>query len=228
MRRMDLVLYVADPASVPAIGVSPPSWMCEAVLAAKCLTYRRVALSFARGEHRSEAMLARNPRGTIPVLTHADAVVHETLAILLYAEWLAPGHLPEERGARATALTRFMEAEHLKAAGMKAFAYLMRTSEAERDPTVLREHATELRAELDRWDACLEDGWVAAGIATLADYVVHAYVATLSHLGMSLERWPRVAAHHERMSALEAFSSTRPPGWRELAAGEDPWADLSS
>jgi glutathione S-transferase len=221
---MDLVLYVAEPSSVPAIGVSPPSWMCEALLAAKCLPYRRVALSFARGEHKTEAMLARNPRGTIPVLTHADAVIHETLAILLYAEWLAPGHLPEDRGGSATAMTRLFEAEHLKASAMKAFAYLMSVPEGARDPAILREHAGELRAELDRWETYLAGGSVAGSTGTLADFVVHAYVETLFHLGAPLGRWPRIAAHRERMASLEAFSSTRPPGWREPHL-RDPWAE---
>jgi hypothetical protein len=59
-----LILYVADPASVPVIGASPPSWMCALLLADKGLEHAIVPLSFARGEHRSSEMLARNPRGT--------------------------------------------------------------------------------------------------------------------------------------------------------------------
>src|SRR5690606_3296129 len=98
---MELVLYVAEPASVPRIGASPPAWMAEALLVDKGLPFRRVGLSFERGEHRSPEMLAKNPRGTIPVLTDADAVVHETFAILLYLESIHPGHLPKEDAARA-------------------------------------------------------------------------------------------------------------------------------
>ena len=219
---MDLVLYVADPSSVAVIGASPPSWMCEAVLAAKGLAHRRVALSFARGEHRSPSMLARNPRGTIPVLMDGEAVVHETFAILLYAESLAPGLVPAPAAARARALTRLFEAEHLKSAGMKALAYLMRTPEHARDVDALRAHGAELRAELDRWQLALAEGYAAGPSMTLADFAVYPYVETLAHLGLSLEPWPNVAAHRDRMAALDAIATTRPPAWGEPAA-TDPW-----
>jgi hypothetical protein len=49
----ELVLYIADPSSVPGIGVSPPSWMCAALLAHKGIAHRVVALSYEHGEHRS-------------------------------------------------------------------------------------------------------------------------------------------------------------------------------
>lgn len=184
---MDLVPYVAEPRSVPRIGGSPPSWMCEAVLAAKRLAFRRVALSFERGEHKTDAMLAINPRGTIPVLTDGDAVLSETFAILLHAERLSPGHLPDAR-----ALNRFFEAEHLKAAGMKALGSLMRTGDFG--------DTTELRAELGRWEGAMADEFVSGSTLTLADFVVHGYVATLHRLGMNLDAWPRLDAHRRRLS----------------------------
>lgn len=221
---MDLTLYVADPASVPRIGASPPSWMVEALLLDKRLAFRRVPLSFERGEHRTTAMLAKNPRGTIPVLTDGAAVVHETFAILLYVESIAPGHLPEDPGARGLALTRLFEAEHLKDAGMRALAYVMRNPEDARDPAVVGEHARALRDELDRWEVALTGGFAAGAAATLADFVLHPYVATLRQLGLGLARWPSVAAHHERLAAREAFASTRPPGWG-APPERDPWRE---
>lgn len=218
----ELVAYVADPASVPGIGASPPSWMVEALLVDKGLAYRRVALSFEKGEHKTAAMLAKNPRGTIPVLTHGDAVVHETFAILLYLEAVAPGHLPEARAVRALALTRLFEAEHLKTAGMEALAYVMRTAPSSRDPEVLARHAAALDAELSRWEHALAGGFASGDALGLADLCVHAYTATLRQLGLSLSRWPRVEDHHDRMAALPAFASTRPPGWG-APAPRDPW-----
>jgi GST-like protein len=54
------------------------------------LAYRVRLIDFARGEHRSEAFLAVNPRGKIPVLVDEDGpagspiTVAESLAIALY------------------------------------------------------------------------------------------------------------------------------------------------
>lgn len=191
---MDLVLYVADPASVPRVGASPPSAICESLLVAKALPFRRVALSYERGEHKTGAMLALNPRGAIPVLTDGDAVVHETFAIMLYVESLAPGHLPADGPERARALTRFFETEYLKSASMKALASLMRTGALG--------DTTDLATELDRWDGVLAvDAFAAGSSLTLADFVLFGYVETLGRLGWSFERWPHVAAWAAKLSA---------------------------
>lgn len=217
-----LVLYVADPASVPVIGASPPSWMCALLLAEKGLRHEVVPLSFARGEHRSPEMLTRNPRGTIPVLVDGETVVHETFAILLYLEEVAPGHLPGGRAERARALTRFFEADALKAAGMTALAYLMRTEEGERDPAVLASHGEALRAELSRWEGYLGDEPFLGGSAPgLADVAVFPYVAVLRRLGLSLEAFPRLTAHHDRMAERPAARATAPPPG--AAVVRPPW-----
>jgi glutathione S-transferase len=219
---MTLTLYVADPASVPVIGASPPSWMCALLLADKALAHELVPLSFSLGEHRSPPMLARNPRGTIPVLVDGDAVVHETFAILCYVEHLAPGHLPAARAARARALTRFFEADALKAAGMTALSYLMRTAHAQRDPAVLARHGEALRAELARWEAYLDEAPFLCGERpTLADIAVFPYVAVLRRLGLALDATPRLAAHHDRMAARPAAAATRPPDLAPPA--RSPW-----
>jgi glutathione S-transferase len=221
-QAMTLTLYVAEPGSVPIIGASPPSWMCALLLAEKGLAHEVVPLSFARGEHRSPAMLARNPRGTIPVLVDGDAVVHETFAILLYLEHLVPGHLPAARADRARALTRFFEADALKSAGMTALAYLMRTDERQRDPAVLATHGEALRAELARWEAYLGvAGYVCGDQLTLADIAVFPYLAVLRQLGLSLAAMPRLAAYHDRVAARPAAVATRPP--ERLPWARSPW-----
>ena len=109
----------------------------------------------------------------IPVLRDREAVVHETFAILEYLEYLAPGHLPNEPAARARALTRFHESSELKAVGMRALAYLMRTPDEQRDEQVLAEHGRDLVAELDRWDGYARGAPFLAGEAlSLADVAV--------------------------------------------------------
>src|SRR5690606_15612169 len=128
----------------------------------------------------------------IPVLTHDGAVVHETFAIMLYLESLAPGHLPADAPARARALTRFFETEYVKAAGMRALSSLMKTGTLG--------DTTELETELDRWDRVLAADPFAAGPSiTLADFVLFGYLDVLGRVGLPADRWPHVAAWQARV-----------------------------
>jgi glutathione S-transferase len=209
----DLVLYAPAYASVPVIRCSPPSWMAHILLEAKGLEHRVAWLSFERGEHKTPEMLARNPRGTIPVLSDGEAAVHETFAILEYLELSCPGpaYLPAERRARATALTRLHESVYVKDAGMAAFRQLMRAGEGEKPGPALW---AELDAELARFDAYLEGAAFVAGEAiSLADLAVFTYVATAAQLGYELAKRPHVARHHAMMCERPAVRATWPATW---------------
>ena len=72
-----ITLYMPDPASLRVIECSPPSWMIQLALEEKELPYETRLLSFSAGEHRSPEMLARNPRGTVPVLTDGLARTYD-------------------------------------------------------------------------------------------------------------------------------------------------------
>ena len=224
---MALTLYVAKPSSVRFIGASPPSWMCALLLELKQLEHTIVELDFAAGEHRSPELIALNPRGTIPVLVDYErgrVPVHETFAILEYIEWREPGHLPLDAYARARALTRFHESSELKAAGMRALAYLMRTPEAERDPDQLRADSEALTHELDRWQGYLDGGpsYLGGAEPNLADVAIYPYLATLRQLGLPLARWRALAGHYATFAAHPAAQATRPPDWGEPAP-RCPW-----
>src|SRR5690606_18411989 len=112
---VDVVLYAPDFGSVRVIECSPPSWAVQLLLAEKQVAHRVEWLSFANGEHKTPQMLARNPRGTIPVLSVGESgreiSVHETFAILEYVEYLfpLPALLPSSSFERARALTRLHE-----------------------------------------------------------------------------------------------------------------------
>ncbi|MCB9678256.1 MAG: glutathione S-transferase family protein [Alphaproteobacteria bacterium] len=223
---MSVVLYAPDYASVPVIQCSPPSWMVHVLLVAKGVPHEVRWLDFAKGEHRTEAMRALNPRGTIPVLTHGEAVVSETFAILEYVDatlgepWLPSG------AARGRALTRLHETVYVKDAGMAAFRALMQPGPP---PEGLW---AALDAELDRWEAVLQaSAWAAGDRMGLADLVLFTYVATAARLGWEFTgrsqrlqaaegsrsresgRRQRLRAHHDRMCAHPAVRATWPSTW---------------
>jgi len=210
-----ITLHAPAPESVRLIECSPPSWMVELCLREKGLPYTLDVLDFAKGEHRSPAMLARNPRGTVPVLSDGEAHVYETFAILTYLEWAypEPALLPATPVARARALSRLHESEALKSAGMAAFAYLMRNPEP--DPAALAPLQRTLLDEIGRWEQrCDEKGWISGDALGLADLSVFTYLATAAHLGLDLAPFPKLEAFVERMRQRQSVQTSWPTLWQ--------------
>lgn len=212
-----ITLYRPAYESVRLIQCSPPSWMVEMTLTEKGLPFTVERLSFARGEHKTPAMLARNPRGTIPVLTDGDAVLCETLAIIEYLDGAYPDPplLGEDRVQRARALDRLHESAGLKRIGMDLLAYLMRTPDQERDPDRMANNLHALHQELVWWERYYEDSqWTAGNMFTLADISVFTYVATFVQLGIPLaSRYRCLHAMYTRMRARPAVQQTWPETW---------------
>jgi glutathione S-transferase len=204
-----ITLYAPLPRSVPIIQCSPPSWACQMALEEKGSPHEVSLLDFARGEHKTAEMLAKNPRGTIPVLEHDGVMVHETFAILQYVDAFCPGAplAPRDRAGAALALTRLHESAALKDRGMALFAHLMRSEDAARASSLAR----DFERELDRWNASLADH--DPGVVELADLVVFAYAATAERLGLDLASRPALARLCDRMRGRRAVQATWPETW---------------
>ncbi len=193
--------------------------MVELALAEKGLEFAVRELSFAKGEHRTPEMLALNPRGTIPVLCVGEAVLYESLAMLEYIDlcYPEPPLLGTDRLGRARALNRLHESAGLKSAGMRLFAYLMRTPESERDGALVAGMRDDFRAELGWWERYYDgDTWAAGPALSMADLSVFVYVATASRLGLALDPdFPRVRAMFAQMRRRPSVEATWP--WQEEA-----------
>ncbi len=213
-----LTLYMPDFSTVRMVECSPPSWMVHMVLEEKALEYRCVRLSFSAGEHRTAAMLARNPRGTIPVVTHGDTSIFECFACMTYIDFAfpVPGLMPAELRARAVALTRLHESENLKTAGMALFRYIMQTRGLDLDFTQIESLVAGLHKELGFWESYYRTSpWSAGETPTLADFSVFAYVATTVHLGLELEaKYPALHGFYQRMCARPSVTDTWPEPWQ--------------
>ncbi len=214
----DITLYMPEFATVRLIECSPPSWMVQLALEEKGIEYELRLLSFAAGEHKSPDMLARNPRGTVPVLGHGGVSVYETFAILEYLEYAYPNPalLPESRQLRALALTRLHESGNLKAAGMKLFRYLMKTRASALEHHEIDELALQLHDELFFWEHYYGiSRWAVGSSLTLADLSVFTYLATSVHLGLALDeqRYPHLRRFYESMRARPSVQGTWPAKW---------------
>jgi glutathione S-transferase len=215
--RSALTLYVPDSTTIRAIECSPPSWMIQLALEEKELDFEIVRLSLTAGEHRSPEMLARNPRGKLPVLTDGPLAVYETFAILDFLEhtYPEPALLPANKALRGLALTRLHESGHLKTVGMELFSYIMSTRGLDLDPAEVDRRAAAFHDELFYWEYYYGLGKYAAGSqVTYADLSVFTYLATAVHLGLPLdERYPNLARFYERMKKRIAVVTTWPP-WK--------------
>lgn len=214
-----ITLFIPDFASVRLIACSPPAWAALLALEEKRLRYDTRKLSFQDGEHRAPDMLARNPRGTIPVLTDGDGVVCEAVPILEYLDFAYPSPplMPAEATARARALTRLHDSAHLRSTSSELFSWLMETPEAERSPERMEAMAGALHRELTFWERCYCQGGFAAGDAlSLADLCVFAHLATVVRLGLDLPEWyPSLQRFHGAMLGRASVKATWPTTWAE-------------
>lgn len=220
-------LFLPDFSRIPIVGCSPPGWACQLLLEEKSVPREDRWLDTTGGEHRSPEMLQRNARGTLPVLVHGGAIVHEVQAVLAYIEqtWRTPVLVPPR--FRATALTRLHEATHLHNAGMDLFRWVSSSTSTARTPERLAPRLTVLWRELQRWEAHLEgQDFVAGRWLSLADLLVYPTVATAQRLGLDLaEDLPRLHAHAVRMRSRSSVIRSWPEPWA-VDATERPLAGL--
>ena len=189
-------LYAALPESVPVIGCSPPSWAARIALLEEGVEHEVIWLRFDRGEHRSPAMLALHPGGTVPLLVDGDRVLTDTLDILR--------HVVDHSEAKRLAVDdpdRLDDGRRIKEAGMAVLRALMRD---EADTSVW----APLREALDRWERRFESQPEQAQRLDIASVLLFVYAATAQSLGLRLQPWPGVedfvAAAAARPSVLSS------------------------
>lgn len=214
----EIRLYMPDPSTIRVVECSPPSWMVRLALEEKGLDHECKLLSYTAGEHKSPEMLAKNPRGTVPVLMDGNIVVYETLAIFDYLEYAypQPALLPNTHALRALALTRLHEANNLKQVGMQLFSYLMSTKGIDLEPAHVDHLASLLHDELFFWEYYYGIArWAAGSEISFADLAVFTYVTTAVHLGLELEdRYPNLCVFYLRMRERPSVVATWPGVWK--------------
>jgi len=160
-------------------------------------------VNFREQENKSEAFLARNPMGKVPVLVDGELNLWESNAILTYLarKFPATGVLPEDPAGRAD-VDRWLHWQscHL----MPAMGVLKTDSDA--DP------AAVLNPLLQVLDKGLEGKEYLCGSLTVADFAVVAYLLTKMGRSLDLSDMPNVAAWRERMAGLKGFLETEYKG----------------
>jgi glutathione S-transferase len=208
---------------------SPFAWRVLLALELKGVPYESRLLSFSAREHKTEAFLALNPRGKVPVLKHGDVVIYESNAILAYLDAAFPerpllGRTPAETGR---VWQRILEVDHYVYPAFRAITRPLFAAWTPGSAEVVLAALPEVRTELGRLEEAVGIGDVLVGDeVTAADLVAYPVVASLLRallkpdaepLDLGLlpldEHFPAVGRMMDRVEALPGFAAAWPPHW---------------
>jgi glutathione S-transferase len=168
------------------------------------LSYETVPVDLLKGEHKTAAFLALNPRGQVPVLDDAGTLVWDSMAILVY---LAKKHgdeqwLPTEPAPLARVMQWLAVSENEILYGLARARAVVRFNRPWDLPACQelgRSGLAILEAHLQR------NLWLAADLPTLADIACYPYVALAPEGGVPLDGFPSVEKWIARMQALPGY-----------------------
>lgn len=197
---------------------SAATYRVRIALALKGLAFEEVPVDLLADAQFAGEVAFHNPANAVPILIDGGPALTQSLAIIEYLEerYPDPPLYPRDRYARAAA---------------RAFA-LISIADAHplQVPRVRRRLASQLGAgdgDIQAWSThwyelaldCMEERLGARERQTLfcfgdapgiADIALAAHLAGARALGMTLARFPHVAAVHERCAALDAFARHAP------------------
>lgn len=208
---------------------SPYAWRAHLALEHKGVAYESKLLSFSKGETRTDAFRALNPRGKVPTLVDDGFVIYESLPVMEYLEERfpdAPALLPPASDVQARATTRRIATEvhtYLGGATTRLGQQVFFRKPEDWDHSRIAEEVKKLTDELGRVEGMLDaQGHFEGGDAPLADYTLYPLLAIhsrmlprLRDLGLKDVIGPRGKALMARIEALPFYNATYPPHWRE-------------
>ena len=208
---------------------SPYSWRVLLALEFKRLPYVSHLLQFSKQEHKSQDMLALNPRGRVPVLKDGEYVCFESLAILYYLDLEYPqpplfGRTPEEAGTIMRVICEYqayIEPQvHIITQAVFTGAALGSDTITSAMHAVASEARTiEGRLSKSAWivgDSCSAvDLVIFPGIQLLKRALEKPRAAELSARFMPVEvHYPALGRWLARVAAQPGYDRTYPPHWR--------------
>ncbi len=166
-----------------------------------------IAVDLTKAEHKSDAFLALNPFGQVPVLVDDDGtIIPDSNAILVY---LARKHgridwLPDD-AAGAARVQRWLSVSAGEIAGGPGRARLIVLFGIKTDPAevIARAHSvlTLVNAEL----SASKSGWIAADHPTIADVALYSYIARAPEGNVDLTPYHAIDNWLARVETLPGF-----------------------
>jgi len=203
---------------------SPFAWRVWLALEHKGIAYEFKLLSFDKGDTRSPAFLAVNPRGQVPAIVHEGYALWESTVILEYLEECFPQKplLPADPKGRATVRRLVAEADNwLYKAQLELIRETLFRGDRPLDAAALAKAQEKCVAELQRFDSMLGGNQYFAGALSLADFTIYPIARMFrrieerqpgngigDRMPAGLVQWMR------RVEALPYCEKTLPPHWK--------------
>lgn len=192
---------------------SQNAWKVRLLLSHLDLPYERVPVAIFEGQSHTDAFLAKNPAGAVPVLeVEPGRFVAESNAILCYLAEGTP-YLPDERLARAKVMQWLFFEQSYVEPQIGSLRYWTLTGKlARRSPDMIAgKRTTSLRAlgALERQLAAT--AFLAGARYSIADMAVFAYAALAEEAGLDLTPYPAFRAWIARVAAQPGFLTERFP-----------------
>jgi GST-like protein len=171
------------------------------------LTYELTPVNVRKGEQKTDAFLALNPNGKVPVLVDEGFVLTDSAAILVYLAEKTGRLLPQDGLGRA----RVYEQLFFHASGLSpAFgnAGFFKRSSPEPQPIAETRFTTEAERILGLLDTKLGgQAFVAGDEFTIADIAHFGWMWRLQFPGLTLDGRPHLSRWHETVAARPAVQT---------------------
>ena len=168
------------------------------------LDYEPIEVNLSAGDNRTDAFLALNPRGQIPVLVDGDIVVWDSQAVLVYLarQYSQQSWLPTEAWPMAEVMQWMAVAENEVLFGLaRARAVKLFNRPWNFDECKAYGHAglTLIDNHLSQRD------WLACAHLTIADIACYPYVALARAGELPLDDFGHIAKWMQRIEALPGY-----------------------
>ena len=203
----------------------PFAWRCLLALEAKQLAFTPQLLDVSKLEHKTPAMLALNPRGTLPVLKDGPVVVRESQAILTYLDRAYPATPLFGRNAAEAArvMQEICEQASYLEGPLKAILGPLLFGQTDK-LALIPAAALSLTTELKLLDAQLaREPWLAGAALSAADINLYPFLPSLERalrqpqaaqfdlkLTPVAEVYPNMSRWMRAIEALPGFERTKP------------------
>jgi glutathione S-transferase len=196
---------VATELALYGFRLSGHSHRAELMLNLLGLSYQFHQVDLARGEQAAPAFRALNAFGTVPVLRDGDAIIPDSVAIIVYLAMkydLPRRWLPEDP-VQAAQVQRWLSVAQGAVFNGPCKARLVKIFGRPHDYERALAEAAQLLQRLD--EAVASQAFLTGPAATLADVAVYSYVAKAPEGGVDLTSYPRVRAWLRHVEALPGF-----------------------
>ena len=210
---------------------SPFAWRALLALEVKGVAYTSRILEFSKGETRSDAFLALNPRGKVPTLRDGDFTLSESIAILAYLDRKYPdpplfGRTAEQTGQIWKIISEF--GDYFQRPSDQIVKTIFAGTVAENTESV-QEASGELHKELRGFEKALGTrDWLAGDEVSAADLTVYPFIEFILRLtgrdemrSLQLDFhpfskiYPELESWRSRIQGLRGYDRAYPPHWRK-------------